>query len=134
MLVGVNSSGAAMNDLCNRLKAAIETRLAIAEAATPGPWFAMTEHPQGVSSQAVAEGRVEATAPDDEIWMINTTLSNRRQADARFLAANSPDIIKRQCLADLRRLERHEGLHTCIGILFAHCREMEDLSEIYGVD
>lgn len=123
-----------MSELHPRLKKAIEARLFIARMATPGPWFPITTHPFGVSSKVVAEGNVDSSISDNEIWMITTTLSNRQAPDAVFLSVNSPDIIERQCLADLRRLERHDGLHMCTGVLHALCPEIEDLAEVYGIE
>jgi len=86
------------------IKAAVERRLAAARAATPGPWAARTGYPQCVVSPLWREGE-----PEDSpyVWLISTTLTDKPDVDAEFIAANGPDRIIRDCQRDLKTLARH---------------------------
>lgn len=119
------------------IKAAVEQRMAQAQAATPGPWFAATDYPQMVATQRLAERRDVTDIPDDEVWLISTTLSNWPTEDAQFIAANDPARIIRDCRRDLKVLARHApgNANYCShhGSIRYPCDEIRDLAEDYSI-
>lgn len=74
---------------------------ALAKAATPGPWEGVVDHHQ--------RGEVNASVWSDKLcyYITEQIVSERYEADARFIGANGPDITLRRCEADRRILNRH---------------------------
>lgn len=101
-------------DLYPRIRAAIEGRLELARAATPGPWrtvwrdqeFAVIggEHDPDNVMESVAEWTYAVRT-----WEPEAT-ADRAECDttnAAFIAANHPAWAIRALEADLERLDRH---------------------------
>jgi len=131
-----------VNTLHGRIKKAVKQRLAVAQAATPGPWFAATDYPQMVATERLTERRDVSEMPDDEVWLISTTLSHRPAEDAQFVAANDPARIIRDCTEDLAVLDEHaaddEGFcyartHMGLGCLYLVCPEVLSLARRYDI-
>lgn len=104
----------ATDDLYPRIRAAIEGRLELARAATPGPWrtvwrdqeFAVIagEHDPDNVMESVAEWTYAVRT-----WEPEAT-ADRAECDttnAAFIAANHPAWAIRALEADLSRLDRH---------------------------
>jgi hypothetical protein len=87
--------------------AAIRQRLALAEAATPGPWaiWRDLDH-QGFYTVGDAAGVIPdgATITEGEC---NPTAHVYIEPDAALIAANDPAWTVRMCRAALERMERH---------------------------
>jgi hypothetical protein len=75
------------------LRERILTRLALAEAATPGPWA--FGHVEGVHFVESAEGLV----------VVDTPSVTGAHEDVRFIADRSPDRVIAECRADLALLD-----------------------------
>jgi hypothetical protein len=119
--------------LHERITAAVEKRLAVAQAATPGPWV----YGGDLGAVVVIHDR-------DSL----SSVASARMADAAFVAANDPARIIRDCRRDLKVLARHrptadiEGrgpfynCRWCSAPVPRHCAEIRDLAEAYeiGVD
>jgi len=131
------------------IKAAVEQRLAVAQAATPGPWRLIwrnqdlallgRDHANADVMSSVAEWAygirpwVQADIDDCDI------------DDATFIAANDPDRIIRDCQRDLKVLARHApmspvgryvGCADCYddsGSRSWPCDEIRDLAEAYDI-
>lgn len=88
-----------MTDL-DTLRAAIEARLALARAATPGPW---TWEEADRFDEHMVEALVAGPPP------LTPSVLDGMGSVANFahIAANDPSTVERHCLADLRLLERH---------------------------
>lgn len=120
-------------DLHEQLLAAVNARLEVARAATPGPWttqgvgdFGWSVHfeggmPRGVETEDNRQGR----------------------DDADFIAANDPATVIRHCERDLRVLERHAPITGGGGthLWCDHCDttewpcdEIRDLAAAYGTE
>lgn len=83
-------------DLTARLRAAIEQRQALAEAASPSPW------------SANAEGD-EVVAVDGITVCDGFALSGRQlRATVSHIVANDPKTVLRRCRADLAILDEHK--------------------------
>jgi|SRR6185369_7289962 len=99
-----------MTDLSARLRAVVEERLAVARAATPGPW---TTEGNSVNADAGMKGMVVAAVGACYCY----TVEARRQcsyecgwpvrADAKHIALNDPADVILACERDLAVLERH---------------------------
>lgn len=131
-------------DLHTRLRSAIEERLALAQAATPGPWHQRSNDRLGDDDTEVCTR--------DQRTLVQVLLGDQdtreefpqAAADARFIAANSPDWVIRACRADLARLERHrpQDLTFCEGgVCWAcdklppqPCPEVRSLAEVWEVE
>jgi hypothetical protein len=135
--------------LHERLTAAVEKRLAVAEAATPGPWRYNPNKawhlPEDLASRRNGEEFVGAGPLDATIGVAATGPADHPQsmADAAFIAANDPARIIRDCRRDLKVLARHRprgsfsGSQRCIDDDEPWpCAEAADLAEAYeiGVD
>lgn len=98
-----------MTDLHTRLVAAVHARAAVARAATPGPWF--VDNPNQGSEYfpfwTVRNDEFVTPSGDEDAPALDFQLHTGCAADAELVAANGPDVVLRQCEADLRRLERH---------------------------
>jgi hypothetical protein len=118
--------------LHERVTAAVEKRLAVAQAATPGPW--------------VYDGDLGAVVVIHDRDSLSSVAS-ARMADAAFVAANDPARIIRDCRRDLKVLGRHHTYGLQLAPEFrkgcVHCQqgggvcaEIRDLAEAYeiGVD
>ena len=79
------------------LRERILTRLALAEAATPGPWA--FGHVEGVHFVESAEGLV----------VVDTPSVTGAHEDVRFIADRSPDRVIAECRADLALLDSVES-------------------------
>ncbi|MGW4422555.1 DUF6221 family protein [Streptosporangium sp. NPDC004631] len=75
-------------DLVTRLRAAIEERRAVAEAATQGEW--------------IPEGNIYVGHPTNVIvdWV-------HQEEDQAHIVDNQPSVVRRRCQADLTELARH---------------------------
>jgi hypothetical protein len=139
--------------LHERLTAAVEKRLAVAEAATPGPWRYNPNKawhlPEDLASRRNGEEFVGAGPLDATIGVAATGPADHPQsmADAAFIAANDPARIIRDCRRDLKVLERHHTYGLQLAPEFrkgcVHCQqgggvcaEIRGLAEAYeiGVD
>lgn len=80
------------DDQATRLRAAIEERRAVAEAATQGEW--------------IPEGDIYVGHPMNVIvdWV-------RQDEDAAHIVANQPSAVLRRCEADLKLLGAHIGYY-----------------------
>lgn len=105
-----------LSDLHARLRGVIEERLALAKAATPGPWYAEVD-PEASPSVWVDRGAELGFDTD-------------RPEDAAFIAAHDPADAIRRHEAALRQLERHWQDPECTVI---DCLEVEELAASYGV-
>jgi hypothetical protein len=125
-----------MTTLHERLQEAVNERLRIAEAATPGPWES-----HGSSYYRIAPiGKPQVLA------------AFMRSTDAEHIAANDPARIIRECQRDLRVLERHAPILTkpmpsLVPLMCSYdwsdgdgwptkwpCEEIKDLAEAYQID
>jgi len=151
---------ATMTDtLHDRIRAAVEERKRVAEAATPGPWYWDQEGEWGdrgprLSSSGKQE-RYESPLGSGQwheydpsvvsgfgydAWGLNVD-----DADAAHIALNDPARIIRDCERDLRVLERHkpspdpEDDGVCEWCMDYHdqyptypCDEIRELRDEYG--
>lgn len=95
-----------MSTLHERLETAVRERLALARAATPGPWsqpYEVVGEP-GDDGWWILNG---AAGTDEHAVAVTLPYNPRAEADARLIAANGPDRIVRDCLEDLDVLTRH---------------------------
>ena len=160
------------DDLHAQLRAAVEARLATARAATPGPWF-WDQTPSNGWGEGEQEPVLNSSTDPEPYedggqtrWSYKSVVSAWghdawgvivEDADAAHIAANDPATVERQCLADLRRLERH-GYDPDTGRCFEcmewcdcadetpvrdcpcrgnrphPCPEIRDLAAAYGLD
>lgn len=88
-----------MADLYERLKFAIEIRLMVARAATPGPW-----------EYAVVEGRAYIGRADT----LPSVAEVEFEADVHHILATAPDDAVRRYEADLERLNEHIPKRTAM--------------------
>lgn len=88
--------------LHDRLEAEINRRLAVARAATPGPWKARTEYPQTVTSPTYGPD-----SSDEDSWVISAALTHRPGPDATHIALHDPADAVRRYEGELQVLERH---------------------------
>jgi len=124
-------------DLAARLRAVVEERLAVARAATPGPWHWW--HPPSW----------DHTGPDlhgpDEIEIAvargyDESCLEIRDGDAEFIALNDPADVILACQRDLAVLERHgardyndgPGCAPCGGPW--PCPEVRDMATRYRME
>src|SRR5438552_3806378 len=95
--------------LHDQLEAAIKERLAVAQAATAGPWISAsnTGRKDGIALVGAlasrGTGRAVAVLADADV--------RQRHLDAKHIAANGPDRIVRDCERDLKVLARHKPSH-----------------------
>jgi hypothetical protein len=141
--------------LHERVTAAVEKRLAVAQAATPGPWEHVDYHGGPYPDWTFKGcGSVVTMAPDlagGDIAAPNGDLYPRSgyspRDDMAFIAANDPARIIRDCRRDLKVLGRHHTYGLQLAPEFrkgcVHCQqgggvcaEIRDLAEAYeiGVD
>ena len=90
------------------LRERILTRLALAEAATPGPWA--FGHVEGVHFVESAEGLV----------VVDTPSVTGAHEDVRFIADRSPDRVIAECRADLALLEWATSVVSDYGSVVVH--------------
>ena len=139
-------------DLHTRLRSAIEERLALAEAATPGPWAweATGQQDNSWGLGGVVDGDGESLSgdvtdvPDTEVVDPVCYQDDGHLSDAAHIAANDPTFTIRACRADLARLERHrpQDLTFCEGgVCWAcdklppqPCPEVRSLAEVWEVE
>jgi len=128
-----------MATLHEHITAAVEKRLAVAQAATPGPW----EYDGNPSAVVVGGEDGRSLCASAYNWPDPVCAAN-----ATFIAANDPARIIRDCRRDLKVLARHrptadiEGrgpfynCRWCSAPVPRHCAEIRDLAEAYeiGVD
>lgn len=118
-----------MTDLHTRLVAAVHTRAAVARAATPGPWMWRLQN--GRYKFALMSGNW----PHEHVVLPSAEPDYLpANHDASFMEANGPDVVLRQCEADLRRLERHApetAVYYDVQVC-AYCRA-EDLGDAVRV-
>jgi hypothetical protein len=105
--------------LHERLEAAIRERLAVAQAATPGPWrvgdwnatYGTAEEEISVIEHAPTLGAFPAVRQrGDELTLVlqlQDGFVDEVQPNLIFITANDPARIIRDCERDLRLLERH---------------------------
>jgi len=129
-----------MADLHERLTAAVEARLEVARAATPGPWA--PDHPW--LSDVVNSALLGAVAD----CSVGTGYRAQSLEDARHIAAHDPATVIRHCERDLRVLRRHKVCHGLDPAYCPHpqfnachrcaqnhpCDEIRDLAEAYAVE
>lgn len=124
----------AVSDLHERLTAAVNERLEVAQLAQAGPWHIGNvvdpTTPCNVHTFPGARG-----VADGVPWL-----------DAEHIAANDPATVIRHCERDLRVLERHAPsgdrtatwCNVCMGELGDSldwpCDEIRDLATAYGVE
>jgi hypothetical protein len=115
-----------MTNLHERLQEAVNERLRIAEAATPGPWV----YDSGL-------GMVVLIHNKDSLSVV----ASASVEDAAYIAANGPDRTIRECQRDLRVLERHvhrghyASIQQCaVCKVPLPCPELLDLAEVYEID
>lgn len=98
-----------MTDLHARLVAALQARLEVARAATPGPWAIWRDldhqgfYTVGDEAGVIPEGQQET---EDEC---NPTAHVYVEWDAKFIAANDPATEIRRVEAKLRVVEAYEA-------------------------
>jgi hypothetical protein len=128
-------SGDRATDLHVILVAAVQHRLELARAATPGPWSPDSPWLSDVVNSALLGPVADCS--------IGTGFRPQSLEDARHIAANSPDVVIRQCEADLRRLERHvpNAVESEAAGLCAYgwheawpCCDVRDLAASYAVE
>jgi len=131
--------------LHEQIEAAIKDRLAVAQAAQPGPWMTGETAPHLVD--AVVYGQ-STSWPGHITQACNVEYADGGMANARAIAANGPDRIIRDCQRDLKVLARHGPARRLGGVheICAHdwadsdgwlsmwpCAEIADLAESYGI-
>jgi ribosomal protein S18 acetylase RimI-like enzyme len=111
--------------LHDRIEAAVRERMAVAQAATPGPWAIWRDldfqgfYTVGDEAGVIAEGEVYIEGE------VNPTAHVYVEPDAEFIAANDPARILRDCAEDLGVLRRHR---PCVG----HCETVpEDSHQVW---
>jgi hypothetical protein len=117
--------------LHERITAAVEARLAVAQAATPGPWV----HDNDL-------GMVVVIHDKDSL----SSVASAHVADAAFVAANDPARIIRDCRRDLTTLDRHQatgngeccryccrGRHSESEAIRYPCADLLSLAEAYEI-
>lgn len=123
-----------MSTLHDQLEAAIKERLAVAQAATPGPWERRED--------AIVGGDVSGLGVPNVVSSMGYE-GPQEVADLAHVAANGPDRIIRDCERDLKVLARHRPMigdpRWCVwctresGIeSVTPCVEIRDLAEAYG--
>jgi len=114
--------------LHERIEAAVRERMAVAQAASPGPWRLDPDFD-------------DVFAVDDERCAEAYALTGRQQrATAAHIAANDPARILRDCERDLKVLERHAPAYEiplrwvcrsrCKPV---PCPELVETAEAYGI-
>lgn len=88
-------------DMSSWLRQQIETRKALAESASPGPWTANAEHDEvlAVDGERVADGFALS--------------GNQLRNTVDHIVWNDPRQIIADCEADLAALGLHDDLHDC---------------------
>jgi hypothetical protein len=140
--------GALVSTLHDQLEAAIKERLAVAQAATPGPWrynpSKAWHSPEDLPTRRNGEEFVGAGPLDATVGVAATGPADEPQsmADATFIAANGPDRIIRDCTEDLWLLRKHPpctdedcaggDCHSCTQ--FMPCSHVVSLMRRYGVE
>jgi len=128
-----------VNTLHGRIETAIEQRLAVAQAATPGPWRVCAEGSEG-SRVAPATGTKREQSRF--IGIANGRVQPEDGRNARHIAANDPARIIRDCTEDLAVLDEHaaddEGFcyartHMGLGCLYLVCPEVLSLARRYDI-
>lgn len=147
-----------MSDLYSRLLAAVQARKALAEAATPGPWWTRYGGEQGYIYASQAQ-RLVAVVDGEHA-------DNAPAPNSRHIAANDPAFVIRACERDLKVLQRHRptspvlldmafipaeiakhlaevmepmcaghGHHVIVdpGATWP-CREIRDMAPVYGIE
>lgn len=151
-----------MSDLHGRLLAAVNERLELARAATPGPWTVEDAYAR------VAGCRCLSCYEDEPYGRMIPELDGPPRADtspvlydhdASFIAANDPATVIRHGERDLKVLERHHAVARdgspvwasfdgtawcwcCTGMDAGRpmvggawpCDEIRDLAEAYGIE
>jgi hypothetical protein len=132
-----------MPDLHSRIATEIDRRLAVARAATPGPW-AWVQMPKFSALQSTTE--VEIGGEDVRPFVL--PVANPEPADAAHIALNDPEDSIRRLEAASRVLNRHaryvipEGYGPLTGTLNCPrcnnhaypCQEIADLAASLGLD
>jgi uncharacterized protein DUF6221 len=122
-------------DLAARLHAVVEERLAVARAATPGPWAPDAPWLSDVVNSALLGPVADCS--------IGTGFRAQSLEDARHIALNDPADVILACERDLAVLERHhEDSEGCVGCHFDRreerypwpCLEITDLATRYRVE
>lgn len=117
------------DDLHTTLRAAVQARLALARAATPGPWTTpYREHDVG--------WLVHNARGTEYAMTIAVMHSVDSEADAKHIAANDPGTVIRGCERDLRVLERHRsvdgmGKYRDVGEYCDQCSRLSQIGEMY---
>ena len=124
-----------MTTLHERIEAAVRERMAVAQAATPGPWsvddhtYAETIYAGDDHTAVIAGGR----------WGGEASVFHSTE-DAIHIAANDPARILRDCERDLKVLERHAPAYEIPGRWVCRsrckpvpCPELVEMAEAYGI-
>jgi hypothetical protein len=121
--------------LHERIEAAVRERMAVAQAATPGPW-SVDNHTYAETITA-GDGYTEVIAGGR--WGGEASVFHSTE-DAIHIAANDPARILRDCAEDLAALGRHrpdEHRQHCFacpsGIDWRKCPEVLSLARRYGI-
>jgi len=101
-----------MSDLHERLLAAVNERLELANAADPGPWRLGVERNSG--RVYVAE-RMAVIDWVGTVFAAQRSNQTRAHENAAFIAANDPASVIRHCKRDLKVLERHRPEPVIVG-------------------
>jgi len=100
-----------VSTLHKRIETAVKLRLAVAQAATPGPWRVCAEGSEG-SRVAPATGTKREQSRF--IGIANGRVQPEDGRNARHIAANDPARIIRDCTEDLFLLDLHSpGTDGC---------------------
>ena len=102
-----------MTDPVAFLAAALDAAQRDAEAATAGPWYA---HEYDYNDPCGFEASIGSYRDDSEANIVGHGPEGggvERIEDARFIAANSPDVVLRRIASDRKILKLHGGAHEC---------------------
>lgn len=135
----------AMSDIHDKIRSELERRLAIARAASPGPWMAATH--TGRKDGVSLVGRVEDRGTGKAVAVFAGADVHQRANDAEHTALHDPaDSIRRYEYAQ-KVLTRHatkavwnggDLLHYrcdfCGRIESPACDDVADLAESLGID
>lgn len=131
------------DDLHTTLTAAVQARLDVARAATPGPWRVCAEGSEG-SRIAPASGTMREQSRF--IGIMNGRVQPEDGRNARHIALNDPAFVIRSGGRDVAVLKRHEPVYQIPlteggqrWVCRSRCKpvpcvELAELATVYGVE
>lgn len=105
-----------------RLRAELERRLAVARAATPGPWMSASH--TGRKDGIALVGRVEDRGTGRAVAVLSDADVHQRHRDAEHIALHDPADAIRRYEGELEVLERHAPYPVSGGIGCDHCTRL----------